>query len=388
MNSLNSMHQNLKAIPLVAQWQENFKEIQCFDDTAVNGKLQTLLSDHQLVQTILQLFGSSQDDNHIDLASLKHVNSVSDFQSWVQDNLFPIIEKSYQSLSVSGLDNLDPAQAYIFVSNHRDIVMDPLILNKALLSHGFSTSNCAIGDNLLKHSAANDLALLNRCFKVFRSLKSPRAILKAMKTQSEYIRYLHFTQKEHIWIAQKEGRAKDNIDKTNPALIKMFTLAKPKELALSDYLSALKIVPVCFSYEWDPCDTDKAQELIEIAQNSSYSKGNTDDFIAAKKGLSEHKGRIHIAFGDALTVAQDDTPKQVAESIDNNIQNAYYHYPVNYASYKRINGSLDSHEPYSKQEINTAGKLLEERLSNQNEEVHKKVYTAYAQGLNKLKSHD
>ncbi len=375
------MVQHLKAVSFATQWQESFKEIQCYEDSHVNEKLLALLKDKELISTIRELFSSDSQSKPIPFEQLRDVHSVEAFQSWVANCLLPIIETSYQALSVSGLDQLEPSVPYLFISNHRDIVMDPLILNKALRENGFSASNCAIGDNLLKHPAANDLALLNRCFKVFRSLKSPRAMLKAMRTQSEYIRYLHYAKKCNIWIAQKEGRAKDNIDKTNPALIKMLGLSRPKDYSLSDYLSGLNIVPVCFSYEWDPCDIDKAREIINTEHNTSYQKDHLDDFISTKKGLSEYKGKIHVDFGSPLAIHTSQDHKDVANLIDERIQNAYRHFPINYVCYKRIHARPTLDSDFSKQELNQSAKQLDDRLKGVSSDIRKRVYMAYSQVL-------
>jgi hypothetical protein len=372
-----------KLITLSSQWQDSFKEIQCYQDDQVNSVIQKLLNDKTLTGFITQLFTAPHSQLKLDLKSLSSIHSVESLQSWVEENIFPFISKSYTSFSISGLDTLESSKAYIFISNHRDIVMDPLLLNKALREASFSTANCAIGDNLLQHPSANDLALLNRCFKIFRSIKSPRAILKAMKTQSEYIKYLHFTKKENVWIAQKEGRAKDNIDLTNPALIKMLGLARPKDLEISDYLSRLNIVPVSFSYEWDPCDIDKAIELAAQNENADYTKDKLDDFIATQKGLSGNKGQIHMHFGAVISNDDDNKleHKLVANKIDQSIKSNYRLYPVNYAAHKKIHNTCPDHAPYSKQEINQAGKLLEQHLEHVNEQISKRVYQAYAQML-------
>ena len=203
MNSQTKLTPPSSDIP----WQESFKDIQCYVDEQVTEALGRLVSDTQFTSSLLTLFGASNSLLN-QLSELDNVDSIEEFQNWIEKRIFPFIASSYKSFSVTGLSNLDKKQSYIFISNHRDIIMDPLLLNQALRSKGFSTANCAIGDNLLKHPNANDLALLNRCFKIFRSLKSPRAMLNAMKNQSSYIQFLHFKQKENIWIAQKEGRAK------------------------------------------------------------------------------------------------------------------------------------------------------------------------------------
>jgi hypothetical protein len=363
------------------EWQESFKEIQCYQNSEVKLVIQRLLNDNYFLAIIGQLFSSFNEPMNNKLKTLAKIESIGDLQDWVENTIFPIIERRYENFSVSGLSDLDSSKAYIFISNHRDIVMDPLLLNKALRSHSFSTANCAIGDNLLQHPSACDLALLNRCFKIFRSIKSPRAILKAMKIQSSYIQYLRFNKEENIWIAQKEGRAKDNIDKTNPALIKMLGLAKPKEELTHNYLCELNIVPVSLSYEWDPCDIDKAIELAAQNENANYLKDKLEDFNAAKKGLEGNKGNIHIHFGKQISSQTPESldHKLVAEMIDQSIHQNYELFPVNYAAYKKLNRDLPLNCPFNKQEINTASKALDDRLENTDDDITKRVLQAYAQ---------
>ncbi len=364
-------------------WQESFSDIQCYEDHHVNGALIRLIEDPHFTPNLFKLFSASNVLKST-LVHLKTIDSIDALQNWIEAHIFPLVELSYEQLSISGLDKLDKGRSYIFISNHRDIVMDPLLLNRALRSAGFSTAHCAIGDNLLTHPFANDLALLNRCFKVFRSLKSPRAMLNAMKNQCAYIQYLHFNKNEHIWVAQKEGRAKDNIDKTNPALIKMLGLCRPKALALDDYLEQLNIVPVCFSYEWDPCDIDKAQQLNNQQSDHAYQKDALDDLIATQKGLKGYKGHIHLHFGKAIN-KNERLPsldhKVVAEEIDRSIHNNYRIYPVNYAAYKKVNGATHESCPFDKQDVDKAQIRLEKRLAPYSAEIARRVYAAYAQVL-------
>ncbi len=367
-------------------WQESFRDIQCYQDDQVSEALARLVSDSQFTSSLLTLFGTT--DSLIEqLPELQTIDTIEGLQDWIEKRIFPLITSSYTDLSVSGLDSLDKTQSYTFISNHRDIVMDPLLLNQALRRQGFSTANCAIGDNLLKHPSANDLALLNRCFKIFRSIKSPRAILSAMKNQSAYIQFLHFNRKENTWIAQKEGRAKDNIDKTNPALIKMLGLSKPTAYSSDEYFELLNIVPVCFSYEWDPCDIDKACQLTNQQDDHNYQKNTLDDLIATEKGLKGNKGRIHLHFGEAITknnISGDTTTldhKAIALEIDKVIKQNYKPYPVNYAAYKKVKGIAYENCPFDKQEVNNALKELDQRLEACSSEISRRVYNAYAQVL-------
>jgi len=363
------------------EWQESFKEIQCYQNSEVKVVIQRLLKDDFFLAIMNQLFSTFNEPLTNQITTLSKTEKVADLQDWIETTIFPLIEKRYEQFSVTGLADLDSSKAYVFISNHRDIVMDPLLLNKALRAHSFSTANCAIGDNLLQNPSACDLALLNRCFKIFRSIKSPRAILKAMKVQSSYIQFLRFNKEENIWIAQKEGRAKDNIDKTNPALIKMLGLSKPKDQLIHDYLTELNIVPVSFSYEWDPCDIDKSIELAAQTENENYAKDKLDDFIAAKKGMEGNKGKIHIHFGQEIAsqTTQSLNHKIVADLVDHSIHKNYKLFPVNYAAYKKLNRDLPKSCPFTKKEINTATKTLDERLKSANEDITKRVLQAYAQ---------
>lgn len=363
-------------------WQEDFLAIQAYQDDQVAPAIARLKQDASLLSKLDVLFPSDKGLRNT-LSTLDQIDTVEALQNWIEQHILPLVAHSYESFTISGLDQLDPKTAYIFISNHRDIVMDPLLLNQALRQNGFGTANCAIGDNLLVHPSSNDLALLNRCFKVFRSLKSPRAMLNAMKTQSAYIQYLHFNRQQHVWIAQKEGRAKDNIDKTNPALIKMLGLSKPKDWDLSDYLESLNIVPVCFSYEWDPCDTDKASELLAYENGNGFRKTALDDLNATQKGLAGQKGRIHLHFSAPLRTEPESVMdhKLVADKIDQSIKQHYQLYPVNFAAFKKIRGTLIEPCSFSKQEINNALKELEKRLEHASPEVQRRVYQAYAQVL-------
>ena len=363
-------------------WQESFLAIQAYQDEQVAPAIARLKQDTSLLASLDALFPTDRGLRTA-LSELDNIDNIEALQNWIEQHILPLVAHSYERFTISGLNQLDPQAAYIFISNHRDIVMDPLLLNQALRQNGFGTANCAIGDNLLVHPSSNDLALLNRCFKVFRSLKSPRAMLNAMKTQSAYIQYLHFNLKQHVWIAQKEGRAKDNIDKTNPALIKMLGLSKPKDWELSDYLESLNIVPVCFSYEWDPCDTDKASELLANDNGNGFRKTALDDLNATQKGLSGNKGRIHLHFSKPLQAEAGILldHKMVADQIDKSIKEHYQLYPVNFAAFKKVKGTLMEPCAYSRPEINAALKQLEKRLENQSPDVQRRVFQAYAQVL-------
>lgn len=365
-------------------WQPEFDEITCYSDSQVAPKLSSLKDDPMLQQIMSALFQNSSNHSSVTswYDSLENIDTISDFQTWIEKQIVPSISETFDTLTVGGLDLLDKQKSYIFISNHRDIVMDPLLLNLLLQRNDFSTANLAIGDNLLISPIANDLAKLNKCFKVIRSLKSPKAILRAMKVQSRYIAYRHFVDNDNIWIAQKEGRSKDNTDITNPALLKMLSLGKPKGTDQAQYLNALNIVPVCYSYEWDPCDADKARQLAASETESDYKKSELDDLIAVQKGLAGNKGRIHVQFGKPIVAPEDPAAHTlIAKQIDNFIQQNYAYYPINYACYKKLNTKLPDDCPYSKSEIQQASKMLEQRLESESDTILQRVVQSYAAPL-------
>src|SRR5690606_21760891 len=190
-------------------------------------------------------------------------------------------------LTNSGLDKLSHDKSYLFISNHRDIAMDPAFVNYMLYHAGFDTLFIAIGDNLLKRPFVNDLMRLNRSFIVKRSLKG-RELLKSSKQLSEYIHHC-IAENRNVWIAQREGRAKDGVDRTETALLKMLGMARRPE-GLAEALKPLHIVPVSISYEFDPCDALKGNELYQKTELGSYQKDDQSDINSIVTGMIGYKG--------------------------------------------------------------------------------------------------
>lgn len=254
---------------------------------------------------------------------LKGVRTVQDFQLRLERPLEQIITRSTHQLSVSGLQKLSKDEAYCFVSNHRDIVMDPAFVNWTLHQHGFQTVRIAIGDNLLSKPFVADLMRLNKSFVVQRSLTDRRAKLQAARDLSAYIHHSIVNDQANVWIAQREGRAKDGIDRTNPALIRMLTLNKPKDQDFNTYLSQLKIVPVAISYEYDPCDQMKANERYHQLERGGYQKAEHEDVRSIATGISGWKGRVHLSFGQPLLATDFQNETEVALAIDRQMHRTF-----------------------------------------------------------------
>ena len=246
---------------------------------------------------------------------LSGVDSVEGVQAFLADIFARMIDDTTDGLTVSGADQLTPGGRFLFVSNHRDIALDSGFMNWALLQAGHETSRIAVGDNLFGVDYAADLMRLNKSFIVKRAAKGAKAAYAAMLLTSKYIRH-SLEEGVSVWIAQREGRAKDGIDRTDAALIKMFALAYRKEVDdLTALVERFALVPVSVSYELDPCDQLKARELYLTEQEGAYEKPDDEDLNSIVTGIMGYKGRVHLAFGTPLSGAFEDADA-VAQAID------------------------------------------------------------------------
>ncbi len=267
---------------------------------------------------------------------LTRINSVSEFQSRIIAGflLKRIIERSSDGITYSGIEKLSRDRSYIFMTNHRDIVMDPALVNYALYLNGFSIPYIAFGDNLLLNEAVSDLIRINNGIIVKRGL-ARKEQLEASMHLSEYLNFLR-SEGNNFWISQREGRAKDGIDQTNPAIINMFFLSeRKKEGGFAKYIKGCNIVPAAISYEKDPCDRLKAWELYRKNKNGAHIKRKNEDLISMLAGLSGDKGRIHISFGAPLTGDYEDK-NALANAIDKVIHSLYRFWPSNYIAYDHL----------------------------------------------------
>ncbi len=303
----------------------------------------------------------------------RHFKDVHAIQMEAKKYMFRLIRKSTAGFSYQGIDQLDLSKPTLFVSNHRDIVLDPALVNMALHQAGHETVEIAIGDNLLSKKWVTDLMRLNKSFIVKRSEKTKRGMLTASKNLSAYIHHTLSERQQHIWIAQREGRAKDGLDKTNPAVISMLLLNKPKEKSISDYIAELNIVPVAISYEYDPCDSDKAVELDTIAREGSYQKRENEDITSITKGILGEKGRVHLVFGKPLS-GDYESSKDVAAAIDEQIICNYHLFESNQLAFEML---------HQKQQLanNAAWQPVAKRIANLTAPQQQLVMAMYANPL-------
>ena len=328
-----------------------FDDIRPYRDDEVNQVLHKLMNEKELQESVAQFSIPTIKKYLPALANflvklslkyrLKNIHYIEDIQNEVAKYLDKIIKTSTKGFTYDGLDELDKNKPCLFISNHRDIVLDAALVNYALHKNSIDTVEAAVGDNLLHKDWVADLMRINKSFIVKRNEKTKRAMLTASKQLSRYIHHSLTEKKQNIWIAQKEGRAKDGIDKTNAALISMLLLNKKKEISIADYLNELNIVPVSISYEFDPCDHDKAKELAERQATGSYQKHENEDLKSITQGILGQKGKVHVSFCQPILGEFEDS-KAIAHAIDNQIINNYKLYTSNMNAYQQLNDSATS----------------------------------------------
>ena len=325
-----------------------FADIRPYRDIEVSAVLARLLRDPEFADAIASLrlgraaaLAPALVRPLVQFLLRREVRGVTDVYSMqmvIKRYMDRMIESTTSGFSSSGLDQLEQGRAYLFMSNHRDIAMDPAFTNYALHREGRDTVRIAIGDNLLTKPWVFDLMRLNKSFIVKRSVSGPRELLAASRNLSAYIRHSLLEENAPVWIAQREGRAKDGLDRTEPAVIKMLAMSRDKrEQSFGEHIGSLAIVPVAISYELDPCDALKARELHERASTGHYEKGEQEDVASIGQGITGDKARVHVSFG--RPVGSDlETPDQVAAEIDRQVLRAYCLHPTNLYAYRMLHG--------------------------------------------------
>ncbi|MBK6996717.1 MAG: 1-acyl-sn-glycerol-3-phosphate acyltransferase [Lewinellaceae bacterium] len=307
--------------------------------------------------------------NELILSAKDQVNSVRDFQEKIAYPLFKVIEKdSISQLTSSGLEHLDPSAQYLFISNHRDIILDSAFLNVVLFERGFRTSQIAIGDNLMRHRISELIFHINKSFVVKRT-GSPMELYRYSVQLSEYI-WRQITQKiDSVWIAQREGRAKDGDDRTQVGLVKMLSLSAKTDL--KTYFREMKVVPVSISYEYNPCDVLMAQEFLNKSANPDFKKTFEEDVQHMLLGLKGYKGAVHFHFSapiDAELDAFDAIPSSkkqlelLAEMIDQRVHQHYKLRPINYVAQDLLTKTDAFRNYYSAEEQLRLSAFFEERF--------------------------
>lgn len=255
------------------------------------------------------------------------IDSVRAFQQFLESYFVRMVRSTTDGFTWSGIDTLGRGTAHLFVGNHRDIAMDSGFMNYALWREQFDTARIAIGDNLLKRPYTTDLMRLNKSFVVRRSAVGVKEMAAAFALTSRYLQH-SIDEGESVWIAQREGRAKDGVDRTEPAIIKMFHMSQRKSgRSFGEVMAGLHIVPVAISYEVDPCGPAKARELFMTGRDGRYEKPEDEDIQSIVAGITGYKGRVHIGFGTELGADWTDA-EAVAAELDRQVHGLFRLWPT------------------------------------------------------------
>lgn len=364
---------------------DKFSSIKPYSDHEVNDVLNRIIEKDSFINALLSQqnlitrfipFSKFFLKKYL-LRLIKDINSIDAYQLLYEKLIKDIISNKINNFQLSGLDNIDPKQNYLFISNHRDITLDPALLNYAIFQHGHKTFNIAIGDNLIKDSWVSDLMRLNKSFIIKRSGNSKKEIYKSLKLASEFIGYKILNSDESVWIAQRQGRAKDGIDATDSSILKMIYLSAKNDMSIGEYFNKLKIVPVSLSYEIDPNDISKANELSITNSNGHYKKSKNEDFFSIYNGIFGNKGNVSLKICKPINLDKNINFESIAKIIDKEIISGYKLHLTNYAAARLLSIEFDKND-LSEEELTIAVNEMTDKVSKLSDGVKKNLLLQYA----------
>ncbi|MDR2907396.1 MAG: acyltransferase [Bacteroidales bacterium] len=273
---------------------------------------------------------------------IRSIETTDEFQKLLAEKAFQkIVKQTTKGVTVEGFEHIDTTQSHIFVMNHRDIVLDSTLFEIALIEQGIQTTEICIGDNLMPSQFFIDIWRSNKMVKVIRGA-SIRETLQNSLVFSKYLRHTIRNRHESVWIAQRNGRTKDGLDVTDPALIKMFAMSGTENVLAS--IAELNIIPVAISYQIEPCDWMKTRELF-LSKDAPYHKTPNEDFQSILTGIMQKKGKVHITIGAPINpkldicknLSNNEIFKSIAKLIDDEIMHGYKLFDTNYIAYDLLN---------------------------------------------------
>ncbi len=313
---------------------------------------------------------------------LEGVSTAGEFQKvFMHRAVRRVVEESSDGLTFDGFDKLNPDTPYLFIANHRDIVLDSAILQVLLVEHNIATSEITFGSNLMISPFIVDFGKINKMFTVNRS-GSKLEVLENSRYLSSYIRYCITQKNSSVWIAQRNGRTKNGFDKTEEALLKMLNLSGEK--GFIENFSELNIVPLVVSYEYEPCGVLKVNELHQT-KFSDYVKKPGEDLNSIITGFKQYKGHIHLSAGKLLNehiqssdygLCTKDNIRNLAQTIDNIMYRNYRLWKTNYMAYDLLYNSSSFSDHYSREDRLNFIELIDKETSqlNGDKEVIRKIY--------------
>ena len=342
----------------------NFDDIRPFNPDEIPAAMQRM-ADSEVIPAIVDYLmpGASVEALR---NRMRSIQTVDEFQLGFLSELFEkLLAKTTTQLEWTGIENISEKKPYLFVSNHRDIVLDAMILQYILKVSGQKTCQITFGSNLMSHPFVIDFGKANKMFRTERG-GSPKEFYNSMLHMSEYMRHVITEVHESVWIAQRNGRTKDGNDATDPAIIKMFGMSRRDDRVAS--LAELHIVPVAVSYEWESCDKLKTLELYLTRKNGHYEKKPNEDLNSILTGIMQPKGHVHFHICPVVTEADlnalNDCPsgefyKRVAELMDSRINPHFYLHPNNYIAHDLRSGTDTYAEHYTAEQKATFIKYMD-----------------------------
>ncbi len=369
-----------------------FDSIRPFYDAEANSAIRQIINDPMLEAMMNFTFPADNSEHWKDL--MLHTHSLRDFQiNFIYPGVKKVLEKSSDGLTIGGFEKLEPNTAYLFISNHRDIILDTSLLNACLYENGLVLTTSAIGDNLIKKPFLHILSRLNRNFAIKRGLQG-RALLESSQLASSYIRKSLLQENRSVWTAQREGRTKDGNDATHRGVLKMLSLTEEGSNPFG-YFQKIKLVPVSISYEYDPTDSLKMPELLAKSRDEKYVKSENEDFLNLLRGIMGTKKRIHIQVSGVL----DEEVEEIAESglnqtekltglakiIDEKIWLGYKLWPSNYIAHDLLYGDEEYSSSYTPSEKASFEKRMQEKIDTGNPQMVNNFLAMYANPVNNQK---
>lgn len=347
----------------------NFDDIRPLNNDEVRGAIEELIANKDFETAFRYI---KPDLNWEEFSEImRSCKTKEEFKSRLAyDVVMLVAKKTTFSLTISGRSRLPEGHVpCTFISNHRDIVLDASFLNVMLFDVGYGLTQVAIGDNLLVKPWIETLVRLNNSFIVKRGVSGRQQLLSSIEL-SAYIHHTINETKESVWIAQREGRAKDSDDKTQNSILKMLNMGGEKGSILANLMN-LNIVPVSISYEYDPCDFLKAKEFQEKRDDPEFVKSKRDDLLSMETGILNDKGRVHFTIGTPINQAiskldpemeKNELYSAVASTIDKEIYKHYRFYPCNYVAYDMITGTKRFSEMYGLKDKKQFEQYLQKQL--------------------------
>jgi hypothetical protein len=333
----------------------NFDDMRPYYDNESYDVLQRIIKDPIFMKLVTNLWAGMTFEEV--KAKAEKVNTAMGFQvEFMHPAIRTIVARSSDGLMCRGFEHLDKNESYLFVANHRDILLDSAILQILLVENGFATSEITFGNNLMDKGFITDFGRLNRMFTVLRE-GTGRELYDISRKLSAYIRHTIVDKKVSVWIAQRNGRTKDGNDQTQTGLLKMLNISGKG--TFTDNFSQLKIVPLTISYEYEPCDVLKIQELYLSSLHTKYIKAEGEDLNSIITGIIQPKGRIHLSVGTPIikelqqidnSISENEKIKILTSLVDNQIYNDYKLWAVNYIAADILNNSSQYVNHYTSEE--------------------------------------